>query len=87
MDVITYLCFGQSRSAIDQPDFRDPLVDAMHHSQSIFPAFFNFKWFRAMITGMPPEMSKKMAPQTAGLVNMQLVSSFGVARIPRASSS
>lgn len=74
MDVITYLCFGQSRSAIDQPDFHDPLVEAMHNSQSIAPAFFHFKWFRALIMGMPPEMSKKMSPETAGLVNMQVVS-------------
>lgn len=73
MDVITYLCFGQSGNAVDEPDFHDPLVEAMHNSSGIVPLFFHFKFFRKMIMGMPPDMAKSVAPETAGLVNMQQV--------------
>ena len=73
MDVITYLCFGQSGNSVDQPDFHDPLVEAMHESSNLVPVFFHFKIIRQMIMGCPPELGKKMAPETAGLINMQQV--------------
>ncbi|KEF63876.1 uncharacterized protein A1O9_01854 [Exophiala aquamarina CBS 119918] len=71
MDVITYLCFGQSGNAVDEPDFHDPLIEAMHNSTALVPLFFHFKIIRKLIMGMPPEMAKKSAPETAGLINMQ----------------
>ena len=73
MDVITYLCFGQSGNAVDEPDFHDGLVEAMHNSSALVPVFFHFKIIRKLIMGMPPEIAKKSAPETAGLINMQQV--------------
>jgi hypothetical protein len=73
MDVITYLCFGQSGNAVDEPGFHDPLVEAMQNSTTLVPVFFHFKIIRKLIMGMPPEMAKKSAPETAGLINMQQV--------------
>ncbi|KAK5057830.1 hypothetical protein LTR84_011831 [Exophiala bonariae] len=73
MDVITYLCFGQSGNAVDEPDFHDPLIEAMHNSTALVPVFFHFKIIRKLIMGMPPEMAKKSAPETAGLINMQVL--------------
>jgi hypothetical protein len=75
MDVITYLCFGQSGNAVDEPDFHDPLVEAMHNSTTLVPVFFHFKLIRKLIMDMPPEMAKRSAPETAGLINMQQVRS------------
>lgn len=71
MDVITFLCFGQSGNAVQAPDFRDGLIEAMHNSTALVPVFFHFKIIRKLIMGMPPELAKKSAPETAGLINMQ----------------
>lgn len=80
MDVITYLCFGQSGNAVDEPDFHDPLIEAMHNSTALVPVFFHFKIIRKLIMGMPPEMAKKSAPETAGLINMQVVRIYRILR-------
>jgi Cytochrome P450 len=73
MDVITYLCFGQSGNAVNEPDFHSPLIEAMHNSTTLVPIFFHFKLLRKLIMDMPPEMAKKSAPEAAGLINMQQV--------------
>jgi len=74
MDVITYLCFGQSIDAIDEPDFKAPLVEAMHTSTLLFPFFKHFNLYRKMIVNCPPKISVAFSPETAGLIRMQQVS-------------
>ncbi|KAI9865057.1 MAG: hypothetical protein M1830_006062, partial [Pleopsidium flavum] len=71
MDVITCLCFGQSIDAVDEPDFKAPLVEAMHISTLIFPFFKHFDLYRKMIMSCPPRISVALSPETAGLIRMQ----------------
>lgn len=73
MDVIMTFCFGKPIDAVDAPDFQAPIVVAMHASA---PVFVNFKYsepFKNMILKCPPNLSKMMSPETAGLVDLQQV--------------
>lgn len=74
MDVITYLCFGQPMDAINEPDFKAPLIGAMHAGTLLVPIFVHFKIIRKWIMDCPPELAIAMSPDTAGLINMQQVS-------------
>ncbi|KAH7091937.1 cytochrome P450 monooxygenase-like protein [Paraphoma chrysanthemicola] len=71
MDVIMTFCFGKPIDAVDAPDFQAPIVVAMDASA---PVFVNFKYsdvFKNMILKCPPNLSKIMSPETAGLVDLQ----------------
>lgn len=74
LDVITYLCFGKAMDAIHEPDYRAPLLVAMDASIPSFKLFKHAKWYRDMIVGCPPNISRMMSPATAGLIDMQQVS-------------
>ncbi|KAI9834921.1 MAG: hypothetical protein M1819_002644 [Sarea resinae] len=76
MDVVTYLCYGQPLHAVTEPDFRAPLIEAMHASSPIFPFFRHFQFSKALIKNTPPRIAKAIFPDTSGLVRMQQVSAF-----------
>jgi cytochrome P450 len=71
MDVITHLCFGKDIKAVEAPDFKAPLVEALHNSTPAFTVFRHFSLLRKMVFNMPPKMSIAMNPDTKGLIQMQ----------------
>jgi hypothetical protein len=73
MDVITYICFGQSVDAINEPDFKAPIVTAMDASLPVFIGFRHSETYMKMITGCPPSIAKLTTPDIAGLIDMQQV--------------
>jgi hypothetical protein len=73
MDVITYLSFGRSANAIDAPDFRAPIIEAMDASLPVFVRFKHAGWYKNMIINCPPGLSCMLSPATAGLVDLQQV--------------
>lgn len=73
MDVITYLCFGKSVDAIEAPEFKSPIIVAMDASVEVFRRFKHFDWYKNMIMGCPPKISRVISPDTAGLVDLQQV--------------
>jgi hypothetical protein len=73
MDVILTICFGKSIHAVDAPDFKAPIVEAMDASTAVFVNFKYSETFKNMILKCPPTLSKIMSPATAGLVDLQQV--------------
>ncbi len=73
MDVITYLCFGNSVNAIEEPDFEAPIIHAMDASMPVFVRFKHAEWYKNMIMNCPPNISRVVSPQTAGLVDLQQI--------------
>jgi hypothetical protein len=73
MDILTYLCYGNSINAMDEPDFKAPLVEAMHTVTPLSPMLQHFSLYKSMIQNIPPKISIKLSPETAGLVRMQQV--------------
>ena len=73
MDVITYLSFGKSIDAIEEPNFAAPLIKAMDVSADVFVRFKHADWYKNMIMNCPPKLSKILSPATAGLVDLQQV--------------
>ncbi|KAL9095313.1 MAG: hypothetical protein Q9165_002570 [Trypethelium subeluteriae] len=71
MDIITFLCFGTSINAIDEPDFRAPITEAMEASLPVFIRFKHSDLYKNMILGCPAEISKIISPATRGLVELQ----------------
>ncbi|OAL04258.1 cytochrome P450 monooxygenase-like protein [Phaeosphaeriaceae sp. SRC1lsM3a] len=71
MDMIMTLCFGKPIQAVDAPDFRAPIVLAMDASSPIFIRFKYSELYKNMIMKCPPNLSKKLSPETAGLVDLQ----------------
>ena len=73
MDVITSFCFAQSISAIEAPGFRAPIIEAMEASGPAFVVFRNFSLLRKLVFNMPPWLSKRTSPETAGLIQLQQI--------------
>ncbi|KIX08873.1 uncharacterized protein Z518_03530 [Rhinocladiella mackenziei CBS 650.93] len=73
IDVITYLCFGNSVDAINAPDHKAPIIVAMDASLPVFVAFKHSSLYKNMIIHCPPTISKFVSPATSGLVDLQQV--------------
>ena len=71
MDTITTFCFAKSVNAIDEPDFKAPIIEAMEASCPAFVLFKHFAPIRKAVYGMPPWLSILTSPQTAGLIRLQ----------------
>ncbi|KAL1989053.1 hypothetical protein VTN96DRAFT_5816 [Rasamsonia emersonii] len=71
MDVITYLCFGNSVNAINAPNHEAPIILAMEASLPVFVCFKHSSLYKGMIMNCPPRISKIVSPATAGLVDLQ----------------
>ena len=74
MDIITYFSFGQSVNAINEPDFKAPIIEAMDASNPIFIRFKHSEIYKNMILKCPSNLSRKISPETSGLLDLQGVS-------------
>ena len=59
---------------VDEPDFRAPLVEAMHKATLMSPFFICSKLIRLLIMKCPPKIAVAMNPDVIGLLRMQEVS-------------
>jgi len=73
MDIITTFCFGKSVHAVDAPDFKAPIVLALEATNPIFVRFKYSDLYKNMILKCPPNLSRILSPETAGLVDLQQV--------------
>lgn len=73
MDIITYYSFGTSVNAIDEPDFKAPILVAMDASMPVFVMFKHSPLYKNMIIKCPPNISRIISPPTAGLVDLQQI--------------
>ena len=73
MDIITYYSFGKSIDAINEPDFKAPIIVAMDASQPVFVGFKHFPLYKNMIVNCPPRISRILSPATSGLVDLQQI--------------
>lgn len=73
MDIITYLCFGKSVDAINEPNFQAPILLALDASTSVFVRFKHSEVYKNMIQKCPPNIAKKISPEVSGLIDLQQV--------------
>ena len=73
MDIVTYLCFGTSAECIGAPGFAAPILKAMDVSLPILAAFKYYPWYKNMILGCQPALSKVLSPATSGMVDLQIM--------------
>lgn len=73
VDTIVDFCFAQSVNAIDEPDFKAPIVEAMDASLPTFHIFKHFPFFRKIIFSLPPWLAIKASPKTTGLTHLQVI--------------
>ena len=74
MDIITYHSFSQSVDATNAPDFKAPIIEAMDASNPIFIRFKHSEIYKNMILKCPSNLSRKISPETSGLLDLQEVS-------------
>lgn len=77
-DVVTYLCFGKSVDALGSQGFEAPILIAMDSSMLVFARFKYSHTYKDMIIGCPPWLARKLAPDTAGMIDLQQVRSISV---------
>ena len=73
IDTVTTFCFDKSVDAIDAPEFKAPIVEAMDNSLPTFHLFKHFPLFRKTIFSLPPWLAIKASPETAGLTHLQVI--------------
>lgn len=73
VDVITTLCFGNPVNAVDTPDFKAPIVVALDASTPVSLYFKYSDLFKNFILKCPPDLSRKLSPLTAGLIDLNQV--------------
>ncbi|KAH8094802.1 cytochrome P450 [Cristinia sonorae] len=60
LDTITSVCFATSTDAINAPDFKSPVLLAMHSAVGILQTFIYFPVVRSIMGKIPPSMLFKM---------------------------
>ncbi|EED13527.1 cytochrome P450, putative [Talaromyces stipitatus ATCC 10500] len=73
VDVITYLCFGNTVNAIEAPGYEAPIIKAMDASLPVFVGFKHSSLLKGAIMNCPPNVSKVVSPATSGLVDLQQI--------------
>jgi hypothetical protein len=73
VDVITTFCFGKSIHAVDEPDFKAPIVVALEAATPVGMYFKYSDLFKNFILKCPPNLSKKLSPLTAGMIDLNQV--------------
>ncbi|KAK9234108.1 cytochrome P450 [Lipomyces kononenkoae] len=73
LDTITEFCFATSIDAMDVPDFKAPIVQAMEAANPTFVLFKHFAPFRKLIFSLPPSLAMKFSPETAGLTQLRVI--------------
>jgi len=76
IDVITTFCFGKSIHAVDEPDFKAPIVVALDAATPVAMYFKYSDLFKNFILKCPPNLSKKLSPLTAGMIDLNQVCSL-----------
>ncbi|KAJ5046622.1 uncharacterized protein L3040_003860 [Drepanopeziza brunnea f. sp. 'multigermtubi'] len=71
VDTVQEFCFGKSVHAMEEADFRAPLVTAMDAALPTFFIFKNFPLFRKTLLSLPPWLAVRASPKTAGLIHLQ----------------
>jgi hypothetical protein len=71
IDTITSFCFAKSVGALSEADFKAPIIEAMEASLPAFVLFKHFGLIRKVVFNMPPWLSIRVSPQTAGLIKLQ----------------
>ncbi|KAF2084174.1 cytochrome P450 monooxygenase-like protein [Saccharata proteae CBS 121410] len=71
MEIISYLCFGESTSAIQAPSFRAPILLSLDATIVATLSFKHIPLYKSMILGCPPALSRVLSPEAKGLVDMQ----------------
>lgn len=70
-DLSTDLCFGHSVNALKAPNYRAPILVSMDACQPVFVRFKHSNLYKNMIIKCPPNVSRVIAPETMGLINVQ----------------
>jgi hypothetical protein len=73
IDTVTAFCFDKSVDAIEAPEFKAPIVEAMDNSLPTFHLFKHFPLFRKTIFSLPPWLAIKASPETSGLTHLQVI--------------
>ncbi|CAN9450796.1 unnamed protein product [Alternaria alternata] len=73
VDVITTFCFGKSIHAVDEPDFKAPIVVALEAATPVGMYFKYSDLFKNFILKCPPNLSKKLSPLTAGMIDLNQI--------------
>jgi hypothetical protein len=73
VDVITTFCFGKSIHAVDEPDFKAPIVVALDAATPVSLYFKYSDLFKNFIMKCPPNLSRKLSPLTAGMIDLNQV--------------
>ncbi|KAK9366241.1 cytochrome P450 [Lipomyces kononenkoae] len=73
LDTITEFCFAKSIDAMDAPEFKAPIVQAMEAANPTFILFKHFALFRKLIFSLPPSLAMKLSPETAGLTQLRVI--------------
>ena len=81
LDIITYLCFGNSVDAINEPDFHAPIIRALDASTPVFIRFKHSTLYKNMIQKCPPRLAKIISPETSGLIDLQQVRASSTRRV------
>ncbi|KAI9783670.1 MAG: hypothetical protein M1839_003518 [Geoglossum umbratile] len=71
IDTITSFCFARSVNAIDEPEFKAPIIEAMIATLPTLVVFKHFKLVKWMILNCPPWLSVILNPELVGLVRLQ----------------
>ncbi|KAK2803387.1 hypothetical protein FQN50_007046 [Emmonsiellopsis sp. PD_5] len=71
LDTITSLCFARPVNALNTPNFRHPIIEAMVVSLPTFVVLKHFSRIRKAVMGLPHWLSIKMNPSAAGLIHLQ----------------
>lgn len=58
-------------NAVDAPNHEAPIILAMDATGPVFARFKHAAWYKNVILSCPPKLSLILAPETAGLINLQ----------------
>lgn len=71
VDVIFSICFATPLNATSSPNFRAPLVHAMHAALPMAMVFKNFPTFQTIMSFCPPSLAGYLNPELKGLLNVR----------------
>ena len=80
VDVITTFCFGKPIHAVDEADFKAPIVVALDAATPVAMYFKYSDLFKNFILKCPPNLSKKLSPLTAGMIDLNQVTPCSASR-------
>ncbi|PSS28335.1 hypothetical protein M430DRAFT_165930 [Amorphotheca resinae ATCC 22711] len=70
VDTTTSVCFAISVDALDEPEFKAPIVEAMEKAPAHLVLFKHFPWLQSIFIRMPRWLTVMVAPQTSGIARV-----------------